>query len=247
MFVCGNWKMNITIKEVMPLVKSIGKAAKKANCEVGLAVPYTDIAVANQATLGLFGSKLQIGAQNCHWEPKGAFTGEISAQMIKEIGGKFCIVGHSERRQYFGDTNETVAKRAKAVMDYGMRAIVCVGETLEERNGGKTKDVLKNQIENSLKGLEQSENLLVIAYEPIWAIGTGKTATSQEAEEACEYIRSLLKNKKIMILYGGSVKPTNALELFSQKDIDGALVGGASLVADEFISIINQIPQSKLL
>lgn len=247
MFVCGNWKMNITLKEVSPLVKKISKSTKKSGCEIGLAVPYTDIAVANQATFAVFGNRVKIGAQNCHWEETGAFTGEISAKMINEIGGKFCIVGHSERRQFFGDTNETVAKRAKAVMTSGMRAIVCVGETLEERNNGKTKDVLKNQIENSLKGLQQDKQLLVIAYEPIWAIGTGKTATAAEAEEACAYIRSLLKNKELMILYGGSVKPTNALELFSQPDIDGALVGGASLDADEFVSIVNQIPQSKLL
>ena len=194
----------------------------------------------------LVDSNISLGAQNCYWEKEGAFTGEVSCAMLKSAGCEYCIIGHSERRQFFGETNETVNRKTKAVLKEGLKPIVCVGEKLEERKAGKTFAVVKDHVENSLKGLTQEEMLkTVIAYEPVWAIGTGVNATKEQAEEAHKYIRGLLEDMfdagtadEVRIQYGGSVKPENIRELMTQEDIDGALVGGASLKADSFIAII---------
>jgi triosephosphate isomerase len=195
----------------------------------------------------LIDSDIKLGAQDVYWEKEGAFTGEISAGMIKSAGCHYCIVGHSERRQYFGETNETVNKKAKALLAAGIRPIVCVGEKLEERKAGKTFDVVRDHVENSLAGISKDDILkTVIAYEPVWAIGTGVNATKEQAQEAHAYIRGLLAKMydkatadSVTIQYGGSVKPENITELISQKDVDGALVGGASLKADSFAAIVN--------
>jgi triosephosphate isomerase len=194
--------------------------------DVAVCPPFTSLAVAVQI---LAGTEIAVAAQNVHWEPEGAFTGEISAPMLRELGVYGAIVGHSERRQYFGETDETTAKRARAALDAGLSVIVCVGETGAEREAGETEDVLRRQ----LSVLEAEDNL-VIAYEPVWAIGTGKTATPEMAEEAHALIKSLLD---VPVLYGGSVKPENAAEILAQPAVDGALVGGASLDVESFGSI----------
>lgn len=193
-------------------------------------------------------SSIQLGAQDLHWQDEGAFTGEVSPVMLKDAGCKFVIIGHSERRQYFGETNETVNKKIKAALKHGLNPIVCVGETLSEREGGKTFKILDDHIQNGLKDLTEEEVVnIIIAYEPVWAIGTGKTATPQQAEEAQNYIRNLLiklYNKDISegirIQYGGSVKPENIIELMQQSDVDGALVGGASLTVESFAQIVKK-------
>jgi len=189
---------------------------------------------------------IKLGAQDVYWEKEGAFTGEISSHMLRSVGCTYCIVGHSERRQFFGETNETVNKKAKALLNNGIMPIVCVGERLEERQAKKEFDVVKDHIVNSLKGLTEEDMLkTVIAYEPVWAIGTGVNATKEQAQEMHKYIRSLLRDiygedvaSAVRIQYGGSVKPENIKELISQEDVDGALVGGASLKADTFVSIV---------
>jgi len=189
---------------------------------------------------------IKLGGQDLYWEKEGAFTGEISAGMLKSAGCEYCIVGHSERRQFFGETNQTVNLKAKALLAAGLKPIVCVGEKLDERNAGKAFDVVKDHIENSLKGISRDDMLkTVIAYEPVWAIGTGVNATKEQAQEMHKYIRGLLKKAygedvaaSVRIQYGGSVKPENIKELLSQEDVDGALVGGASLKADSFVSLV---------
>lgn len=191
-------------------------------------------------------SNIKLGAQDVYWEKEGAFTGEISPAMLKSVGCEYCIVGHSERRQFFGETNATVSKKAKALLAEGIKPIVCVGEKLEERKAGKTFDVVKDHVENSLAGISKEDILkTVIAYEPVWAIGTGVNATKEQAEEVHKYIRGLLAKmfgndvaQAVRIQYGGSVKPENTKELISQENVDGALVGGASLKADSFIQIV---------
>ncbi len=191
-------------------------------------------------------SNVKLGAQDVYWEKEGAFTGEVSAPMLRSVGCEYCIVGHSERRQFFGETNQTVNKKAKALLAEGLKPIVCVGEKLEERKAGKTFDVVKDHVENSLAGLSKEDMLnTVIAYEPVWAIGTGVNATKEQAEEVHKYIRGLLVKMfgkdvadAIRIQYGGSVKPENIKELISQENVDGALVGGASLKADSFIQLV---------
>ena len=202
--------------------------------EIVLCVPFTDLSTLSKT---LHGSCIQVGAQNVHWEENGAFTGEISAAMLTEIGVRYVVVGHSERRQLFGETNETVNFRLRAAQKAGLTPILCVGETKQQRDAGTTEDVIFEQLAKGLAGVDQSN--LVIAYEPIWAIGTGDTCASSDANKVCGAIRSKLHNKDVSIQYGGSVKPDNVDEIMAQPDIDGALVGGASLEPISFARIVN--------
>ena len=202
--------------------------------EIVLCVPFTDLSTLSKT---LHGSCIQVGAQNVHWEENGAFTGEISAAMLTEIGVRYVVVGHSERRQLFGETNETVNFRLRAAQKAGLIPILCVGETKQQRDAGITEDVIFEQLAKGLAGVDQSS--LVIAYEPIWAIGTGDTCASSDANKVCAAIRSKLHNKDVPIQYGGSVKPDNIDEIMRQPDIDGALVGGASLEPASFARIVN--------
>lgn len=244
--VAGNWKMNGTLSEAATLTQGLLQALKDCRqVEVVLCPPFTALAAVAQM---IRDSRILLGAQNAHWEPKGALTGEISAPMLKEIGCAYCIIGHSERRQIFGETDATVRKRVRAVLDQGLKPILCVGETLEERQAGKTWEVVERQLRGGLEGVEATvaAEQLVIAYEPVWAIGTGRNATSAQAQEVHAKIRSWLKGQygaataeKVRIQYGGSVKPDNAAELLAQEDVDGALVGGASLDAKSFFSIVS--------
>jgi triosephosphate isomerase len=242
--IAGNWKMNKDLKESMELANGVKRSLyDMEEVEVVLCPPFTSLSdvcdVLTDTTIGL-------GAQDVYWEKEGAFTGEVSAQMLKSVGCAYCVVGHSERRQYFGETNETVNKKTKALLANGIMPIVCVGEKLEERKAGREFDVVKDHVVNSLKGLAKEEMLkTVVAYEPVWAIGTGVNATKEQAQEMHRYIRGLLRSvhgedvaDKVRIQYGGSVKPENIKELISQEDVDGALVGGASLKAESFVSIV---------
>ncbi len=202
--------------------------------EVVLCVPFTDLTIVNKS---LHGNRIRLGAQNVHWEDSGAYTGEISASMLTEMGVRYVIVGHSERRQYFGETNETVNLRLKAAQSSGLIPILCVGETKAQRDAGQTESVIIQQLDHGLQGVNQ--NRLVIAYEPIWAIGTGETCEVSEANRVIELIRDRLTNPQITIQYGGSVKPSNIDEIMAQSQIDGVLVGGASLAATDFAAIVN--------
>ncbi|MDH5478140.1 MAG: triose-phosphate isomerase [Nitrospinota bacterium] len=242
--IAGNWKMNNTISQAQDLIAGLTKnGGDMHKVEVIVAPPFTAL----RSVYDILGqSSVHVAAQNLFWEESGAYTGEVSAMMIKEAGCKWVIIGHSERRQLFGETDETVNKRARAALASGLKPIVCIGETLEEREGGRTYDVLHRQLDGGLNGLS-AENMakVTIAYEPVWAIGTGKTATSAQAQEAHEKIRAKLSSMfgqgvadKVRILYGGSMKPSNALELLSQPDVDGGLIGGASLNAHDFVEII---------
>ncbi|OFZ16882.1 MAG: triose-phosphate isomerase [Bdellovibrionales bacterium GWA2_49_15] len=242
--IAGNWKMNLTIAAGVELVKTIHYTHRHpGEVDVVVAPPFTALrAIADT----LNDSYISVAAQNIHWETSGAFTGEISAVFAKDAGAEYVIIGHSERRQYFGETNETVNKKVKAAFLHGLTPIVCVGETDAEREAGRVHEVINTQVEQGLAGLTkgQFENLIV-AYEPVWAIGTGKTATGQQAEEVHASIRELLVKltgqeaaEKIRILYGGSVGAKNAKELLSFPNIDGALVGGASLKPQDFVEII---------
>ncbi len=242
--IAGNWKMNMLPDETIRYIEELTPLVKDSKAEVILCVPYTDLFY---ALLNVQGTNIKIGAQNMHFEEKGAYTGEISGKMLKSIGVEYVIIGHSERREYFAETNETVNKKIKSAFSYGLKPIVCVGEKLEEREAGKTVEIITNQTEKALEGLsnEQVENV-IIAYEPIWAIGTGKTATSDDANDSVKSIRTKIAEiygketaEKVIIQYGGSVKSSNAKELFSTSDIDGGLVGGASLKPDEFSKIVN--------
>lgn len=242
--IAGNWKMNNTIKEGLALIEGIKAFTLDKNVEAVVCVPFTLLKDAKKA---LADTNIKLGAQNTHWEDNGAFTGEISPLMLKELEIDYCIIGHSERRQYFNETDETVNKKIKAVLKQGIKPIVCVGETLEEREANKAEEVVKQQIINGLDGLtkEEMENV-VIAYEPIWAIGTGKTASSEDANAMCGFIRNTIgeifeedTKEKVRIQYGGSVKPANIKELMDKSDIDGALVGGASLKAEDFTKLVN--------
>ncbi|HEY0417486.1 MAG TPA: triose-phosphate isomerase [Gaiellaceae bacterium] len=224
--VAGNWKMYNGPAEAGALCRALRDASLPEGVEVVVAPPFVSLEAAVQA---LAGTEIGVYAQNCHWERDGAFTGEVSAPMLKEIGVYGAIVGHSERRQHFGETDETVARRAAAALEDGLQVIACVGETLEEREAGETHTVLRRQV----SVLEHDDNL-VVAYEPVWAIGTGRTATPEMAQEAHVLIKELLD---LPVLYGGSVKPGNAVELLAQPAVDGALVGGASLDVDSFVSI----------
>jgi len=243
-FIAGNWKLNLTIAEGTALVQGLAAAlaAKPTTAEV--AVCPVALAVAAVAAAAK-GSPIGVGTQNIFWEEKGAFTGELSATLLKDAGAKYAIIGHSERRQYFGETDATVNKRLGAALKGGVVPIVCIGETLAERQGGKLEAVLSTQIKGALAGFTAEQlKPLVIAYEPVWAIGTGVTATTAQAQETHAFVRSVLKSvvgglaDEIRIQYGGSVKPDNAKEILSQKDVDGALVGGAALKVADFAAII---------
>lgn len=242
--IAGNWKMNMLPNEAISFIEGLAPKVKDSKNEVILCVPYTDLFY---ALLNAQGTNIKIGAQNMHWEENGAYTGEISAKMLKCIGVEYVIIGHSERRQYFAETDETVNKKVKKALQEGLKPIVCVGETLEQREKEKTEEVISKQIEIGLEGLEEKDfETLLIAYEPIWAIGTGKTATSEQANETIRTIRKKvvemygnMAGASVIIQYGGSVKASNAQELFTTSDIDGGLVGGASLKVDEFEKIVN--------
>lgn len=244
--VAGNWKMHMTIPEARALVTAIVKASLGlAEAEIIVAPPFTAL---NEVRKVIEGSSVQMAAQNLFWEEKGAFTGEIAAPMLKDAGCQYVIVGHSERRQHFGESDADICKKIKVALRYQLFPIVCIGESLEERERGETMSRVAHQLEEGLDGISASEfERILIAYEPIWAIGTGKTATPEQAEEVHAWIREKLalgygKNRAgcAIILYGGSVKPTNALALMSEKDIDGFLVGGASLEAESFVGIIKE-------
>ncbi|HHX95060.1 MAG TPA: triose-phosphate isomerase, partial [Clostridia bacterium] len=244
--IAGNWKMNMIRADAAALVQGLGKALEGIeNVEVVVCPPFTalDAVAAECAKWGI-----GLGAQNMHWEASGAFTGEISPVMVKDAGCKYVIIGHSERRQYFGETNDTVNAKIKAALEHELTPIMCVGETLEQREAGVTDRICREQVVEGLKGIDS--NLLkdiVVAYEPVWAIGTGKSASAKDAEHVINYIRQVLADllgtdaaEKIRIQYGGSVKPENTEELMAQPNIDGALVGGASLKAESFAGIISR-------
>lgn len=240
--IAGNWKMNNTASQGVALVKAIAPLVTEATCDVVVCVPAIDIPAVSEA---LKGTNIRLGAENVHFAEKGAYTGEISAAMLKEYGVEYVIIGHSERRQYFGETDETVNKRTLTALTAGLTPIVCVGETLEERETGKTEAVLHRQLEEGLKGVEDITKL-VVAYEPVWAIGTGKTATAPQANETIGYIRKTLGElfcekcaAKVRIQYGGSMNAGNCKELMAQEEIDGGLIGGASLKAPDFSAIVN--------
>jgi triosephosphate isomerase len=244
--IAGNWKMHKTTKEARELARGIkGGAGDVSHCQVVLAPPFT--ALSTVAT-EIQGSKLMLSSQNVHWEPKGAFTGEISVSMLEEIGCSMAIVGHSERRQYFGETDETVNRRVKAILkSASLQAIVCIGETLNQREAGIYHQVIAQQLAGSMDGLTRQDLLRIIfAYEPVWAIGTGRTASPETAQEVHEAIRGWISQKfgneaaqSVRVLYGGSVKPDNIDDLMRKPDIDGALVGGACLEAESFLRIIH--------
>jgi triosephosphate isomerase len=243
-FMAGNWKMNKTVGEAVELVRQLKVSIAGAEgVEVAVAPPFTALYAVRKE---LEGSFIRLAAQNLYWEEKGAYTGEISSLMLKELGCHYVIIGHSERRQYFGEMDVTVNKRIKAALSQGLNPILCIGETLKEREEEKTFTVIDSQLENGLKGIGEREmERMVIAYEPVWAIGTGKTATPQQAEEVHRFIRQGLEKlyrrevaEEIRIQYGGSVTPESVKGLMSQKNIDGALVGGASLKSDTFSRIV---------
>ena len=241
--VAGNWKMNKTASEAADLINGIKEAiAGVEGVDVVVCPPFTDL---KDAAAACAGSKIGLGAQNIHWAESGAFTGEISASMLKEIGVQYTIIGHSERRQYFGETDATVNQRVKAALAAGFTPIVCVGETLEQRDSGEMEKVIVRQVKEGLADLGADLAKIVVAYEPVWAIGTGRTATPAQAQEVHALIRRTLAEMSngatantIRIQYGGSMKPANAKELMSQPDIDGGLIGGAALKADSFAEII---------
>ena len=242
--IAGNWKMNMLPGDTINFIEQFVPRVKNTENTVILCVPFTDLFYAWHS---LEGSNVHLGAQNMHWEEKGAYTGEISGEMLESVGVEYVIIGHSERRQYFGETDEIVNKKIKSAFENNLKPIVCVGESLEQKEEGKTEKIITEQTQKALEGLtnEQIVNT-IIAYEPIWAIGTGKTATSEDANNSIKAIRNKIReiygeeiSQNVMILYGGSVKSTNARELFETSDIDGALVGGASLKADEFAKIVN--------
>lgn len=247
--IAGNWKMNKTVEESIALANAIKRSVFDVeNVEIVLCPPFTSLGDVRDVILE---TNISLGAQNMHWEVEGAFTGEISSKMLKQIGCKYVIIGHSERRAYFGETNQTVNKKVKAALREGLFPIMCVGEKLEERESGKAFPVISSHLEGGLVNVGPEEILkIVIAYEPVWAIGTGKNATPAEAEEVHKFIRELLAKKygkdtseKIRIQYGGSVKPANIESLIKEKDIDGALVGGASLKEESFVELVKKSSQ----
>ena len=245
-FIAGNWKMHKTIPEAVEMVKALKEASPQlTDAELVVIPPYTMLSEVKKV---IEGSTVQLGAQNIFWEEKGAFTGEVSPPMLKDAGCQYVTIGHSERRQYFGETNETVNKKIKAALAHELTPIMCIGESLEEREKGNTMDKVETQINSGLEGLGKDEiRQIVIAYEPIWAIGTGVTATTSQAEEVHSFIRKKLTEKYgneiasyAIILYGGSVKPANTYSMLKENNINGALVGGASLEADSFIQITKE-------
>jgi triosephosphate isomerase len=244
--IAGNWKMNNDAEESMELAENLKMLSKRfdENVDVLICPPFISLYAVKKV---LAGSNIKIGAQNMHFEDKGAYTGEISPLMLKGLGIEYVIVGHSERRQYFNETDETVNKKLESALRHGIIPILCVGETLKQRESKIEKETIKNQIVKAFENIKPSDaEKIIVAYEPIWAIGTGKNATCSQANEMASFIRSCVSelygkklSKKTIIQYGGSVKSSNAGEILSQPDIDGALVGGASLNADEFLKIIN--------
>ena len=243
-FIAGNWKMFKTTKEAVAFAEELKRLYTESDVQTAICAPYTQLAALAEAFRG---TGIKLGAQNMHFEEKGAYTGEISADMLNEIGIQYCIIGHSERRQYFNETDETVNKKLHTAFCHNMIPILCVGEVLEERDAGKEFEVVKTQITGALKDLTPEQvSRLVVAYEPVWAIGTGRTATPEQANEMCGSIRKVIEDlygddisEEVLIQYGGSVKPANASELMNMEEIDGALVGGASLIPADFIQIIN--------
>ena len=242
--IAGNWKMNMLPNEAIEYLQAFEPMVKDSKAEIILCVPYTDLFY---CLLNSQGTNIKIGAQNMHFAETGAYTGEVSGKMLKSIGVEYVIIGHSERRQYFAETDETVNKKVKAAFEYELKPIVCVGETLEQKEAGKTEEIITTQTRLALEGLSKDQvKNTIIAYEPIWAIGTGKTATSEDANNSIKAIREEIKkiygedvSSEVIIQYGGSVKSSNAKELFSTSDIDGGLVGGASLKPEEFSKIVN--------
>lgn len=241
--IAGNWKMNKNRAEARALINEMIPLVKGADCDVVICTPYTDLETALSLTEG---TNIKVGAENCHWAPSGAFTGEISAEMLTEMGVEYVVIGHSERRQYFGETNETVQKRVRAALSAGLKVILCVGETLSQREADITEEVIAIQVKIALSGVSAEElSRVILAYEPVWAIGTGKTATDEQANEVNHFIRVLvgkLYDEKtaaaLTVQYGGSMNPGNAAGLLSMEDIDGGLIGGASLKAPDFAEII---------
>ncbi|EQK44937.1 MULTISPECIES: triose-phosphate isomerase [Paraclostridium] len=242
--IAGNWKMHKTIAEAVEFVNEIKGKVNNTDVEAVICAPFTLLKDLKEATKG---TPIKIGAQNMHYADNGAFTGEISAPMLKELDIDYVVLGHSERRQYFNETNETVNKKVLKALEAGIDPILCIGETLEEREADKTKDVCKVQTEKALENVTAEDmKKVVIAYEPIWAIGTGKTATAEQANDVIAYVREVVKglygeeiSEEVRIQYGGSVKPSNVSEIMNQTDIDGALVGGASLQPADFTELVN--------
>ena len=242
--IAGNWKMHKTIAEAVEFVKDIKDKVNNTDVEAVICAPFTLLKDLKEATKG---TNIKIGAQNMHYAEQGAFTGEISAPMLKELNIDYVVLGHSERRQYFNETNETVNKKVIKALEEGIDPILCVGETLEEREAAETKNICKEQTEKALVGVSAEDmKKVVIAYEPVWAIGTGKTATAEDANDVIAYIREVVKglygeeiSEEVRIQYGGSVKPSNVAEIMNQSDIDGALVGGASLLASDYTELVN--------
>jgi len=247
--IAGNWKMNKTLSETKAFADEIKpQLGKHKWCEVVLCVPFVNI----PAAVRMFkDTRVAIGAENVHFENSGAFTGEVTAEMLKEVGVKYVIIGHSERREYYGETDFTVNKKIKAALAAGLHPIVCVGESLEQRELGVTAELINYQVKCALAGLDATQmRKVVIAYEPLWAIGTGKTATAEQANEVCEIIRSIIRRefgarvaRAVTIQYGGSMNAKNAAELLAQPDVDGGLIGGASLKPADFVQIINAANQ----
>src|SRR5438128_5576328 len=243
-FICGNWKMHKTAGEAVQLVRGLQQRLPAASAQVAVAPPFTALAAVKQA---LQGSAIQLFGQNCHHEKQGAFTGEVSAPMLKDVGCDGVILGHSERRQYFGEIDDQVAKKVRAVLAEALHPIVCVGETLQEREAGRTWEVVSRQVRGALGGLDAAAlQRITLAYEPVWAIGTGRTATTAQAQEVHAQIRGLLRDlggpsaaAAIRIQYGGSVKPDNAADPTSQPDVAGRLVRGASLKSSDFAAIVS--------
>ena len=241
--IAGNWKMNKTPAEAAALIDEMKPLVADADCDVVICVPYVDLQTALEKTAG---TNIKVGAENCHWEKSGAFTGEISAEMLTSMGVEYVVIGHSERRTYFGETDVTVQKRVRAALDAGLKVILCVGEYLEQRNQGVTFDVVSMQTRIALGGVSKEElSNIIIAYEPVWAIGTGLTATPEQANEVNKAIRDLIEKlydkeaaDAFVVQYGGSMNAKNADELLAQEDVDGGLIGGASLKAEDFAVIV---------
>ena len=242
--IAGNWKMNNNRAQAIELINQLIPLVKDTNNTVIICVPFTDLCKAVRLTKG---TNIHVGAQNCHWKESGAYTGEIAPSMLTEIGVEYVIIGHSERRSYFGETDQTVLLRTKAALAAGLKPIVCIGETLEERNSGNMESVLTRQVVEGFKDISAEElDNIIVAYEPVWAIGTGVTATDEQANDAIGFVRSVFAQKygqevanKLYIQYGGSMNDKNAQGLLSMPQIDGGLIGGASLVADKFSKVVN--------
>ena len=248
--IAGNWKMNKTPVETAELINEIKPKVANADCEVVICFPFIDLP---NASIAIKGSDIKLGAQNCHFEESGAYTGEVSVPMLKSIGVEYVIIGHSERREYFAETDETVAKKIRAALDGGLKVILCVGESLKQREANITFEIIAKQVKIALAGLSAAElKKIIIAYEPIWAIGTGKTATADQADEVCKFIRDLIAElfdeesaTKFVIQYGGSMNAKNADELLDKENVDGGLIGGASLKAEDFSVIVKAASNQK--